>query len=124
MLPRDLFPFPEDLYRVGNSGGPRMDHIRADEIDVVELNGVRFIQANNRGISVFTETGIRQGVVSGWAWKISKTAVLSPELKLHQDRPEHFMLCPIRQMPLDEYKGHIAKLVVHCERAFKVEKRA
>ncbi len=122
VLPREFYIFPEDLYRVGNSSGPRLDRIRPDEVDSIEINGIRVIFANNRGISLFTDAGIRLGSVSGWAWKIGKTTPIPLGLKLHQDTPEHYMLCPIRQMPLDEYKGLLSRLLVHCKKVFKVEK--
>ena len=49
----------EDLYRLGNSISPRLDHVR-EEIDVqtYERNGIRFVQATGEGISLLTESRI------------------------------------------------------------------
>ncbi|MGH8620969.1 MAG: hypothetical protein ACRET3_02430, partial [Burkholderiales bacterium] len=61
MLPREFYVFPEDLYRVGNSASPRLDRVRGEEVDTTEINSIRVILANNRGISLFTDAGIRMG---------------------------------------------------------------
>ena len=123
MLPRDLYLFPEDLFRIGNSSEPRLTHIRQHEITTTLVNDIIFILANNKGISVWDEAHVRQGSVSGWAWKITKSTVLPAGLKLHNDIPGHYVICPVNQIPLDEYKGLLAKLAVRCQKAFQVVKR-
>jgi hypothetical protein len=123
MLGKDYYLFPEDLFRVGNSTEPRLTHIRAHEITTTTVNGILCVVANNKGVSVWDEANIRKGSVSGWAWIIPSTTELPPGLKLHNDTPGHYVICPVSQMTLDEYKGLLAKLAVRCQKSFQIAKR-
>jgi len=123
MLPRDFYLFPEDLYRIGNTTESRLGHIRKMDINTTDVNGVVSVIANNKGVSVWDEANIRKGSLSGWAWKIPMNTELPPGLKLRNDSAGHYMICPVNQMPLDEYRGLLAKLAVRCQKAFQVAKR-
>ncbi len=113
--------FPDDLYRLASGSDPKLTRVRPNrDADLVEQNGVVIVLANNRGISLYTRSGVIQEGLTGWAWRIRKGTILPHRLKLHRDRPEHYMICPVANMPLSEFAGLLEKLVLHCERVFKV----
>ena len=116
----DLYLAPEDLFRLGNSTDPRLTHIRRPkDIDTVEINGLLVVIANGKGISLATEEKISKSPVSGWVWKISKGTQMPQGLRLINDRPGHYSICPISNMPLDEFKGLLSKLALKCQKVFK-----
>ena len=116
----DLYLAPEDLFRLGNSTDPRLTHIRRPkDIDTVEINGLLVVIANGKGISLATEERISKSPVSGWVWKISKGTQMPQGLRLINDRPGHYSICPISNMPLDEFKGLLSKLALKCQKVFK-----
>ncbi len=59
MQPLDFYIVPEDIYRLGNVGGPRLSNVRARDVDTTEINGVTVVVANGKGISVFDIDGIQ-----------------------------------------------------------------
>ncbi|MGH7676570.1 MAG: hypothetical protein ACREMV_14995 [Gemmatimonadales bacterium] len=121
MVPQDFYVFPDDLYRLASASDPKLTRVRPKrDADLVEQNGVVIVLANNRGISLYTRSGVIQERLTRWAWRIRKGTILPQRLKLHRDRPEHYMICPIVTMPLSEYTGLLEQLVLHCERVFKV----
>jgi hypothetical protein len=122
-LPQDFYIFPEDLFRAGNSTEPRLTHIRADDINLDDVNGVPTVRLNNKGVSVFSLSEIKSGSASGWAWKIKKGTQLPPSVKLHNDFPGHYMICPTKSMSLSQYKGILEEMALKAEKAFKVEKK-
>lgn len=58
-----------DLYRIGNSESPKLDRVRAVDIDTYDRNGIKMIKANEKGISLFTESDLTKTRFEGWAWK-------------------------------------------------------
>ncbi len=42
-------------------------------------------------------------------------------LKLINDRPGHYAVCPISNMALDEFIGLLSKLALKCQKVFKKE---
>lgn len=120
---QDFYIFPEEVYRVGNSTSPRMSALRVGEINIYELKGVKMVIANGKGISVFTLKGLKEEGLTGFAWKFTKNTVIEPGLKLvDDDKPEHYVLAPIRNMPLDEYKGLLEKMGLKCEKYLRIKK--
>ena len=116
----DLYLAPEDLFRLGNATDPRLTHIRRPkDIDTVEINGLLVVIANGKGISLATEERISKSPVSGWVWKISKGTQMPQGLRLINDRPGHYSICPMSNMPLDEFKGLLSKLALKCQKVFK-----
>ncbi|MBK9990663.1 MAG: hypothetical protein IPP19_08030 [Verrucomicrobia bacterium] len=110
---------PEELFRVGNSNGPRFVHVRSDEVDTYPLNGVTMIQANNRGISLYTDEEFRKQPITGWVWRLSKGAPLPQGLRLCSDKPGHYMIVPAFEMPADMYKGLLGSMVCHAAKIWK-----
>lgn len=122
MQSEDLYFAPEDLYRLGNSASARLTNIRhPKDIDTVEINGIAVAIANGKGISLFTKERLEKATMSGWAWKIPKGTQTPFGLKLLNDRPGHYSICPITNMPLDEFIGLLSKLALKCQKVFKKE---
>jgi hypothetical protein len=67
----------EDLYRLGNSTSPRLDYVRDTDVDMYSTNGILFVRANGKGISLLTEDGAR-GKRGGWLWKLPARSPLPP----------------------------------------------
>lgn len=121
MVLQDFYVFPVDLYRLGGSADPHLARVRPlRDVTVLERNGVAWVVANNRGISLYTEAGVRQAALTGWAWRIRRGTALPTGLKLHHDAADHYLLCPVVDMGLAEYRGLLERLVVRCERVMKV----
>ncbi len=122
MQVEDLFFAPEDLYRLGNSSGPRLTNIRRPkDIDTIEVNGITMVVANGKGISLSTKERLDKTQMSGWVWKIARGTQVPAGLRLLNDRPGHYSICPVINMPLDEFVGLLSKLALKCQKLFKKE---
>ena len=116
-----LYLVPEDLYRLGNASSPLLTRIRFGEVDVTEANGIKIIVANGKGVSLYNETGLDLIPLKGWVWEISANTQLPFGLKLNKDdRPEgHYTICPLRNMPVNEFVGLLESIVVFCRKVYK-----
>jgi hypothetical protein len=120
MKMEDFYFAPEDLYRLGNSTDPRLTKIRQPkDVDTMELNGIVMVVSNGKGISLSTKTRIDNTQMSGWVWKITRGIQIPQGLKLINDREGHYSICPVVNMPLDEFKGLLSKLAIKCQKVFK-----
>lgn len=120
---QDFYLFPEEVYRVGNSSSHKLSAIRVGEIDTYELRGVKMVVANGKGVSLFTLQGIINEGLTGFAWLFKKGTKVETGLKLIDDeKPEHYTLAPIRNMPLDEYKALLEKMGLKCAKYLKLNK--
>lgn len=118
----DLYFTPEDLYRLGNSSSARLTNVRRPkDVDTMEINGIIVVIANGKGVSLFAKDRLDRTQMSGWVWKISKGVRVPTGLKLLNDRPGHYSICPISNMPLDEFIGLLSKLALNCHKVFKKE---
>lgn len=81
------------------------------------------IVANGLGLSVYSENEVQLAPLTGWAWKIKKGTVMPAFLRLVNDKPGHYLVAPTQLMPIDEYKGHLSKLVVHSEKCLKLKEK-
>lgn len=118
----DLFFAPEDLYRLGNSSSPRLTNVRRPkDVDTTEINGIAVVIANGKGVSLSTKERLDKTPMCGWVWKISRGTQVPTGLKLLNDRPGHYSICPISNMPLDEFIGLLSKLALKCTKVFKKE---
>ncbi len=116
----DLFLAPEDLFRLGNATSPRLTHIRTPkDINTINMNGITVVVANGKGISLATKDRLNKSPVDGWVWKIAKGTQIPRGLKLLNDRPGHYSICPQSNMPLDEFVGLLSKLAMKCQKTFK-----
>jgi hypothetical protein len=119
MFPKEFYLVPEDVFRLGNSEGPRLSHVRSRDVDTMTMNGITVVIANGKGISVFDLEGITQAPFEGWVWKLAATTPLPAGLKLVQDKPHHYCIAPIANMPIDKYKGLLEELALRAERVLK-----
>jgi hypothetical protein len=88
-----LYLSQDDLYRFGNSTSPRLDHVRSNDVDLYENNGVVHVRANGKGISLLTEQEAQQK--PDWLWLVPRNTPMPPGFALNPDRPGHFSLCPV-----------------------------
>lgn len=107
---------------MGNSTSHRMTVIRQDEVITIKIKGVTIVVANNAGISVWTKEGMIEKRLTGYAWLINAGASLPIGLKLVNDTPGHYMLAPVRNMPLDTYKGLLEEMGMKCEKYLQIKK--
>lgn len=122
MQSEDLFFAPEDLYRLGNSNGPRLTNVRRPkDVNTTEINGITVVIANGKGISLSTKNRLDNTNMSGWVWKLAKGTQLPTGLKLINDRAGHYSICPVSNMPLDEFIGLLSKLALRCHKLFEKE---
>ena len=112
-----LYLSQDDLYRFGNSGSPRLDEIRPNDVDIYELNGIAHVRANGKGISLLTEQGAAHK--PGWLWRVPENTPMSSGLALNPDRPGHFSLCPVSDMTVDRFRALLSELAVGCQRVRK-----
>jgi hypothetical protein len=97
---------PISLYRQGNANSPRMDNVRPDkDIATFEEKGVIFVTttlqdgASPGGISTFATPGRGKN----W-WKLDPGTDIPRQLKLVNDRENHWLWQPNEIMPLEDYK--------------------
>ena len=90
------------------------------DIDTYDRNGIQFVKANRKGISLFTEADLLRTRFAGWVWKIPQGTGMPSGLGLVNDHGGHFMVCPVTDIPLDEYKTLLSKLALACKRVRKV----
>jgi len=64
-ISEEFYIIPEEVYRVGNSTSPLLHKVRSGEVDVMEMNGVRIILANGKGVSLYNEAGLKEAPLSG-----------------------------------------------------------
>lgn len=123
LVDHEFYIFPEEVYRIGNSGSHRLPVIRATEITTSEIKGVKMVVANNRGVSVYTLEGLKKEQLTGFAWLFKKNTHVVPGLKLvSDDKPGHYVLAPAHSMPIDKYKGLLEEMGIKCNKYFKVKK--
>lgn len=126
-LPDDI-PFfylaQMDLFRIGTADSPRLERIRTNrDVDLYERNGITMVRANGKGVSLFTEEEIRKTRFEGWAWKVPHGTQMPSGLGLHDDHKGHYMICPVSDVSVDEYKALLNKIALACERVMKVPLR-
>jgi len=120
MKPVDYFYIvPEDVFQLGNKADSRLSHIRPKDVDTIEINGITVVIANGMGISVFDSNDIRRVQMTGWVWKIPANTHMPTGLKLVQDKPGHYCIAPISNMPIDKYKGLLEELALSATRVFE-----
>ncbi len=106
---------------MGNSTTHRLSSVRPTEVNTMMINGVMVIIANNKGVSLYSLDKIKQIGLTDYAWKFNKGATVPQELKIVSDKPEHYMLAPTVNMPVDKYKGLLEEMGIKCSKYFKVK---
>jgi|TARA_Y100000296_G_C5139004_1_gene239886 hypothetical protein len=87
----------------------------------MEVNGITVVIANGKGVSLSTKERLDKTQMSGWVWKIIRGTQVPSGLRLINDRPGHYSICPTANMPLDEFVGLLSKLALKCQKVFKKE---
>ena len=91
---------PIDLYRAGNTTGPRMDHVRPNrDIIVLQQNGVDWVSPLSGGVST------RERVYwpfRSW-WRVPKGTAFTDLLTLRNDHGDHWIWEPTQGMEFAEY---------------------
>lgn len=116
---KEFYIVPEDVFRVGNSSSPRMNAVRASEVDLTEINGIKVIVANGRGVSLYTREELESTTLTGWVWKFPAKTAIPIELKLVNDKQGHYCVAPIMNMPVDYYKGLLEKMGMRAEKVWR-----
>lgn len=120
----EFYILPEELFRLGNSSDPKLTNVRARDVDVTTVNGIKVVIANGKGISVYDRAGIDQSPMTGWVWRFPPNTRASVGLKLVNDKPHHFCIAPAQNMPVDKYKGLLEEMAMKANRVFKKEGHA
>ncbi|OZG72345.1 hypothetical protein BTA51_16580 [Hahella sp. CCB-MM4] len=121
MFPKEFYIVPEEIFRLGNSNSPKLANVRSRDVDSIELNGITVIVANGKGISVFDRKGIEESPMNGWVWRFPPNTRPPHGLRLVQDKPHHYCIAPIHNMPLDKYKGLLEEMALKATRVYKKE---
>jgi hypothetical protein len=119
VFPTDFFIIPEDVFRLGNTESPRLSHVRERDVDTIRINDIDVVVANGKGISVFDLEAIKLAPFNGWVWKLPANTSVPVGLKLVHDKPHHYCIAPLSNMPLDKYKGLLEELAMKAMRVFK-----
>jgi hypothetical protein len=116
-----LYIAQEDLYRLGNAGSSLISRVRVREVDVMEVNGIKRVIANGKGISLYNKAGLDKMPLSGWVWEIKVSTAFPIGLKLiKDDKPEgHYTLAPLHNMLFSEYISLLEKVAIHCQKVYK-----
>jgi hypothetical protein len=77
MIVEEFYLFPEEVHRIGNSGGHKISAMRVGEADTFTMKGVTMVTANEKDASSFTLDGIKSEGLPGFAWKFEKSPRLS-----------------------------------------------
>lgn len=116
---KEFYIVPEEVFRVGNGSSPRMHMVRPSEVDITEVNGVKVIIANGRGVSLYTKDELDRTSLTGWIWKFRAQTMIPQGLKLVNDKAGHFCVAPIQNIPVDLYKGLLEQMGMKAEKAWK-----
>lgn len=116
-----LYLAPEVLYRIGNATSPLLSKLRPGEIDLIDMNGVKMLVANGKGVSLYNKRGLDVAPLTGWVWEIAASTPLPVGLRLIKDSsPEgHYTLCPAKNMSVHEFVALLEKVVLHCRKVFR-----
>ena len=116
-----LYLTQEDLYRIGNSTSSKLTDVRQGEIKTIDINGVKTIIANDKGVSLYNKQGLNDAPLSGWVYEIKEGTPLPFGLKLWKD-PDvagHYHVCAAQNMSYHKYVGLLEELAIRCQKVFK-----
>ena len=90
---------PVALYRMGNATSPRMDNVRAKDIETYEQESTLWVAANSGRVSTFA---IR-GKGKSW-WKLDQGVEIANALRVVNDYKDHWLWEPVYAMTLERYR--------------------
>lgn len=119
VLSKEFFMVPEEVFRVGNADTSRLHIVRPSEVDITEMNGVKIIIANGRGVSLYTKEELDNTSLTGWVWKFTAHTLIPQGLKLVNDKPGHYCVAPTQNIPIDLYKGLLEQMGLRAQKVWK-----
>ncbi|MBK9991045.1 MAG: hypothetical protein IPP19_09995 [Verrucomicrobia bacterium] len=127
-----LFMLPTELYRVGSSSSPKLDRVRIPRdiafTNTYQENGMVWIRAGLHGASLFTLNGIKEKMQffdpEDMVWQLPRTINVPFGLGMKNDHSDHYVIHPLQNMPLDEFKGKVAELAKQAKAFIKVKSLA
>ena len=96
---------PIDLYRKGNASSPRIDNVRAQDIDTYEQDGQTWVKADSGGISTLATLGSGKN-----RWKLNQGTEIPRELNLVNENANHWLFEPSYNMPMELYQKALISL--------------
>lgn len=114
-----------DVYRLGNSSSPRLNHVRVPkDIPTYFVGPIEHVQPGLAGVSMMSEEGLQKridvarksGSSVGHVWRISRNSPLPNGLVLREDSRDrtHLLICPAESMPLEKFRGLLLELAARC----------
>jgi hypothetical protein len=99
---------PVDLFRAGNTAGPRLDRVRPNwDIAVYQLKGADWgVRAGAGGVSTFASAKPWGRV---W-WRLPARTAHDDLLLLYNDHGDHWVWAPTQDIELDRYIALLAAL--------------
>jgi hypothetical protein len=70
-------------------------------------------------VSLYTKEELNNTELSGWVWKFKANTTIPQGLKLVNDKPGHYCVAPISNMPVDLYKGLLEQMGMKAEKVWK-----
>jgi len=118
-MKKEFYLVPEEVFRVGNGSTPRLHMVRPSEVDITEINGVKMIIANGRGVSLYTKEELETTTLTGWVWHFRGNTQIPNGLKLVNDKIGHYCVAPTRNIPVDLYKGLLEQMGLKAKKVWK-----
>ena len=128
-IPSDLFTtIPVDVFRLGNSAGPRIDNVRPQDVDTEDLklaNGETIRMVHPRG-GISTFDGINRRLPGKW-WRIPAGTMLPDTIRVVRDQRDpvtqltHYSLRPTYYMTLLTFVAGLRMLAVKAVPMFSVD---
>lgn len=117
----EFYLLESDLYRLGNSQSPRLDHVRVPKDTPTIFRGpIEFVSPGLIGISLMDEVRLneriqlarRAGSAVGHVWKIPRGVSVPLGLVVRVDPRDksHLLVGPAVSMPLEKFKGLLLEL--------------
>lgn len=124
-MSKEYFLTEFDVFRLGNTSSPRLDHIRVPkDIPTFFVGPIEHVQPGLAGVSLMDEVGLqkrvevarRAGSSVGHVWRIARATPLPMGLVLREDPKDrsHLLLCPAMVMPVDKFRGLLLELAARC----------
>jgi hypothetical protein len=114
-----------DVYRLGNSSSPRLDHVRVPkDIPTFFVGPIEHVRPGMFGVSLMDGAGLerriaqakRTGSTVGHVWRIARTVAMPVGLVLREDPRDrtHLLLGPSTAMPVEKFRGLLLELAARC----------
>ncbi|WP_435380060.1 hypothetical protein [Burkholderia sola] len=56
--------------------------------------------------------------IAGWVWRFKQGTYIPGDLRIIPDGKDHYVIAPLRSMPLDKYKGLLEEMAMSATREF------